>query len=308
MPSLRKDSISKDTKEVTERFAESVRIMAQLRGPDGCPWDQKQTFDSIRKYTLEETWEVLDAIERRDWTNLREELGDLALQVLFYAQMASESEEIGFSIADVLEDLNRKLIRRHPHVFGEAASREAGNRASVDAAVNGSTDQVLSNWEAIKQAEKHLPKPVVRTDARSSLLDGVVRGQPALAEAAQIGSKTAKVGFDWPVWTDLLLKLSEETEELIQEVHTPEATPNRQERIEAELGDLLFTAAQLARHLGVDAEMALRGASLRFRRRFAWMELAADRGLADLEPEALEELWRRAKLELAATESGDGKR
>lgn len=301
-----------DMNAVTEHFAESVRIMARLRAPDGCPWDRKQDFDSIRKYTLEETWEVLDAIERRDWANLREELGDLTLQVLFYAQMASESQEADFSIADVLAELNRKLVRRHPHVFGEAASRAAGNRVEVDAAVDGSPERVLANWEAIKQAEKQAVKSAAQAtegqDIRSSLLDGVVRGQPALAEAAQIGSKSARVGFDWPVWTDLLKKLAEETDELVAEANTPAETPQRQQRIEAELGDLLFTAAQLARHLGVDAEMALRGANLRFRRRFAWMEWAADRGLADLEPEALEELWRRAKLELAATESGDGKR
>jgi MazG family protein len=261
-----------------------------------------------RTNAQEETWEVLDAIERRDWTNLREELGDLTLQVLFYAQMASESEEAGFSIADVLEALNRKLVRRHPHVFGQEASRAAGNRVEVDAAVDGSAERVLANWDAIKQAEKQAAKPSEGKDVHNSLLDGVVRGQPALAEAVQIGSKSAKVGFDWPVWTDLLKKLAEETEELVAEAHAPEEAPNRKKRMEAELGDLLFTAAQLARHLDVDAEMALRGANLRFRRRFARMELAADRGLAELEPEALEELWRRAKLELAAEESGDGKR
>ncbi len=308
MHSHANESSPTEMNAVTEHFAESVRIMARLRAPDGCPWDRKQDFDSIRKYTLEETWEVLDAIERRDWDNLREELGDLTLQVLFYAQMASESEEAGFSIADVLAELNRKLVRRHPHVFGEAASRAAGNRVEVDAAVDGSSERVLANWEAIKQAEKQAAKSAVSQDLRSSLLDGVVRGQPALAEAAQIGSKSARVGFDWPAWSDLLKKLAEETDELVAEVDTPEHTPQRQQRVEAELGDLLFTAAQLARHLGVDAEMALRGANLRFRRRFAWMEWAAERGLADLEPEALEELWRRAKLELATTESGDGKR
>lgn len=312
MQSDENNSSPKDLKAAAEHFAESVRIMARLRGPDGCPWDRKQSFDSIRKYTLEETWEVLDAIERRDWTNLREELGDLMLQVLFYAQMASESDEAGFSIAQVLEGLNRKLVRRHPHVFGEAASRAAGNAAAVDTAVDGSTERVLANWEAIKQAEKQAAKldkkPAAGNDVRSSLLDGVVRGQPALAEASQIGSKAAKVGFDWPAWTDLLKKLTEETEELVEEARKPDDAPMRKERVEAELGDLLFTAAQLARHLGVDAEMALRGANLRFRRRFAQMEAAADQGLAELEPEALEELWRQAKLKLAAEESGDRKR
>lgn len=308
MPSYGKDSLPRDMHAVTEHFAESVRIMARLREPDGCPWDRKQSFDSIRKYTLEETWEVLDAIERRDWVNLREELGDLTLQVLFYAQMASESEEAGFSIADVLEGLNRKLVRRHPHVFGEAASRAAGNVAEVGAAVDGSTERVLANWEAIKQAEKQAARSANDKEDRRSLLDGVVRGQPALAEAAQLGSKAAKVGFDWPVWTDLLKKLTEETEELVEEAQQPDGALMRQERVEAELGDLLFTAAQLARHLGVDAEMALRGANARFRRRFACMEQTADRELAELAPEVLEELWQGAKLELATEESGDRKR
>lgn len=286
-----------------EQFAESVRIMARLRGPDGCPWDRKQDFDSIRKYTLEETWEVLDAIERRDWGNLREELGDLMLQVLFYAQMAAEHDAAGFSMADVLVELNRKLVRRHPHVFGEEASRAAGNVAAVDADVDGSSERVLANWETIKKAEKQRIETQNSDDAgRVGVLDGVVRGQPALAEAAQIGSKAAKVGFDWTEWTELLKKLAEETEELVAEAREPEDAPARQARMEAELGDLLFTAAQLARHLGVDAEMALRGANLRFRRRFAWMEAMSGQALEQAKAGELEELWRRAKQALANEE------
>ena len=156
-------------------FAESVAIMARLRGPGGCPWDREQSFDTIRKYTLEETYEVLDAIERRDWPNLTEELGDLLLQVLFYAQMAAD--EGRFTIADVLETLNRKLIRRHPHVFGEEASAAAGNKASVDAQVEGSAAKVLSNWDQIKLAEK---QSAAHDQATDSLLDSVQRGQPAL--------------------------------------------------------------------------------------------------------------------------------
>src|ERR1700689_158357 len=132
-------------------FAEAVSIMARLRGPGGCPWDREQTFDTIRKYTLEEAYEVFDAIERRDFPHLAEELGDLLLQVLFYAEMAAN--EGYFTIADVLNHLNRKLIRRHPHVFGDEASRAAGNRADVDAAIEGSAAAVLRNWEEIKAAE-----------------------------------------------------------------------------------------------------------------------------------------------------------
>jgi nucleoside triphosphate diphosphatase len=194
-------------------FAEAVAIMARLRGPGGCPWDREQSFDSIRKYTLEETYEVLDAIERRDWANLSEELGDLLLQVLFYAEMASELDaDAGrFSIVDVLAGLNRKLIRRHPHVFGEAASAAAGNVAVVDVAVEGSAARVLANWDAIKKAEKGEAAGV-------SLLDGVMRGQPALLEASKLGSKAAKVGFDWPDWRGLLAKVAEETDELVEAV------------------------------------------------------------------------------------------
>src|SRR3954464_9515858 len=175
-------------------FEQSVAIMARLRAPGGCPWDQEQTFDTIRKYTLEEAYEVFDAIERRDFAHLSEELGDLLLQVLFYAEMAAN--EGRFTIADVLDALNRKLIRRHPHVFGEEASRAAGNQAHVNADVEGSAARVLRNWDDIKAAEK--PSPAAETAA--SRLDAVQRAMPALAEAAKLGSKAAKAGFDWPHW------------------------------------------------------------------------------------------------------------
>jgi MazG family protein len=285
------------TPETATAFAESVAIMARLRAPDGCPWDREQSFDSIRKHTLEETYEVLDAIERRDWTNLTEELGDLLLQVLFYAQMAAD--EGRFTIADVLQTLNRKLIRRHPHVFGEAASATAGNRASVDAAVDGSASRVLANWEQIKKAEKSAAAP-----SDKSLLDEVQRAQPALAEAAKLGSKAAKVGFDWTGWRDLLAKLEEETAELVAEADLPADAPGRKQAMESELGDLLFTAVNLGRHLGLDAEMALRGTNARFRARFREMERVANeihaKPLAELAPAELEALWNRAKRTLAA--------
>ena len=288
-----------DAALAAQSFARSVAIMARLRGPGGCPWDREQSFDSIRKHTLEETYEVLDAIERRDWPNLAEELGDLLLQVLFYAQMAGEkpSAEGGFSIAQVLDRLNEKLVRRHPHVFGEKASREAGNQATVNATVDGSADRVVANWDAIKSAEKQSTPAAEST----GLLDGVLRAQPALSEAAQIGSKAAKVGFDWPEWRMLLDKLTEETNELVAEAEKPSDDPSRNPAIEAELGDLLFTAAQLGRHLKVDPEMALRGANLRFRQRFAWMELNAEQKLASHSPARLEALWSAAKRELAET-------
>jgi MazG family protein len=275
-------------------FAESVAIMARLRGPGGCPWDREQSFDSIRKYTLEETYEVLDAIERRDWANLTEELGDLLLQVLFYAQMASD--EGRFTIAEVLETLNRKLIWRHPHVFGEEASAAAGNAALVDADVDGSAARVLANWEQIKLAEKKAGVKDV------SLLDSVQRAQPALAEAGKLGSKAAKVGFDWSDWRDLLAKVEEETAELVVAAEMDADDAERHAEIESEVGDLLFTVVNLGRHLGVDAEMALRGTNARFRRRFGVMETSSEKPLNELAPAELEALWVGAKKQLAEVE------
>jgi nucleoside triphosphate diphosphatase len=285
-------------------FEQSVAIMARLRAPGGCPWDREQSFDSIRKYTLEEAYEVFDAIERRDFPHLSEELGDLLLQVLFYAEMAAN--EGHFTIADVLDSLNRKLVRRHPHVFGDEAARAAGNRAEVDANVEGSADAVLRNWEEIKAAEKpfHAADKLGAAGAPSaqgppaSRLDRVLRAVPALAEAAKLGAKAQKSGFDWPTWRELLPKIVEETAEL--EAEAASADPARKPAVEAELGDLLFTVVNLGRHLGVDAEMALRNCNLRFRQRFREMELAAPRPLEELGPNELEALWVQAKRKLAA--------
>ncbi|MGO9340229.1 MAG: nucleoside triphosphate pyrophosphohydrolase [Terracidiphilus sp.] len=280
-------------------FEQSVSIMARLRAPGGCPWDREQSFDSIRKYTLEETYEVFDAIERRDFPHLAEELGDLLLQVLFYAEMAAN--EGHFTIADVLNHLNSKLIRRHPHVFGEEASRAAGNKADVDAAVEGSSAAVLRNWEEIKSAEKRgaaeKAAGALLNSGSGSRLDSVQRALPALAEATKLGAKAQKAGFDWPGWRDLLPKLVEETAEL--EAEAASGDPARKPFVEAELGDLLFTAVNLGRHLGVDAEMALRGCNRRFRERFRLMERAADRPLEELGPAELESLWSEAKKKLA---------
>jgi XTP/dITP diphosphohydrolase/ATP diphosphatase len=279
-------------------FEQSVSIMARLRAPSGCPWDREQSFDSIRKYTLEETYEVFDAIERRDFGHLAEELGDLLLQVLFYSEMAAN--EGHFTIAEVLDHLNRKLVRRHPHVFGEEASRAAGNRADVDAAVEGSSAAVLRNWEEIKLAEAlHAAGAPSAQKPLASRLDSVQRAMPALAEAAKLGAKAQKAGFDWPHWRDLLPKLAEETAELEAEAAAAEGDAARKHAVEAELGDLLFTAVNLGRHLGVDAEMALCGCNRRFRDRFREMELAADRPLEELAPDELETLWAQAKLKLA---------
>jgi len=256
--------------DTARALGEAAAIMARLRGVDGCPWDREQTFDSIKKYTLEETYEVFDAIERRAWPELKDELGDLLLQVLFYAQMAEEAGY--FTLREVAEGLNAKLVRRHPHVFGGATAADAG--------------AVLRNWEQIKVEEKR-----ARPADDGSLLDDVPRTMPATLEASKLGSKAAKVGFDWPDASGLFAKLDEEIAELMVEVET-----GNRAKVEAEFGDLMFTAMNLARHLGVDAESALRGSNAKFRRRFAAMERAAgEGGLEGKGIDALEELWVGAK-------------
>ncbi len=279
--------------QAARQFAEAVRIMARLRGPGGCPWDREQNFDTIKKYTLEETYEVFDAIERRNWPDLKDELGDLLLQVLFYAQMAGEAGD--FTIADVVENLNAKLVRRHPHVFGEAEAETSA--------------EVLRHWERVKQAEK--AGKLEATDSASgkkSLLDDVPRTMPAMMEAGKLGSRAAKVGFDWPedgLAAGLFAKLAEETEELRAEVTLRGQGAENAEALAGEFGDLLFTMANLARHLKVDAESALRGTNARFRSRFGAMEQAhAEQigngtgesvSLSTLSADELEVLWQQAK-------------
>jgi XTP/dITP diphosphohydrolase/ATP diphosphatase len=254
-----------------EPLAEAVAIMARLRGPDGCPWDREQTFDTIKRHTLEETYEVFDAIERRSWPELKDELGDLLLQVLFYAQMAAEAGY--FTIDDVAAGLNAKLIRRHPHIFGDVRAEDAST--------------VLKNWEEIKREEKK-----AAGGGEQSLLADVPRSMPAMLEAGKLGSRAAKVGFDWPDTEGLFAKLDEETAELREEIKALDAAA-----IEDELGDLLFTAVNLARHLKVDPESALRSANAKFRRRFTAMEEATggQDKLRMLTPDELEDEWRRAK-------------
>jgi nucleoside triphosphate diphosphatase len=265
----------------TDPIAEAVAIMERLRGPHGCPWDREQTFDSIKRHTLEETYEVFDAIERRSWPDLKDELGDLLLQVLFYAQMASEAGH--FDIHDVAENLNAKLIRRHPHIFAGAEAADA--------------NAVLRNWEQIKQTEKKASQ-----SKQASMLDDIPRSMPALMEAGKLGSRAAKVGFDWPNADGLFDKLHEEIGELKAELNPPSAAGSTAS-IEAELGDILFTAVNLARHLKVDPESALRSTNAKFRRRFAAMESAAGNSaaLAASTPDQLEILWNQAKN--AAAES-----
>ena len=278
-------SLKATTPEDTQRgatsleqaFSRAVAIMAKLRAPGGCPWDREQTFDSIRRYTLEETYEVMDAIERKDWNGLKDELGDLFLQVLFYAEMAQEAGH--FHLEDVMENLNDKLVRRHPHVFA--------NRNGVE-----NSAQVFANWEEIKKQER-----VARTGAKdTSLLDAIPRTLPALMEANKLGSKASSVGFDWKTAAPVFDKLDEELNELREAVLT-----NQNAAQEEELGDVLFTLVNLSRKLGLHSELALRGANAKFRRRFSAMEESAasnqlDKPLEGLSSDELEELWNRAKM------------
>ena len=266
--------------EAAASLAESIAIMARLRGPDGCPWDREQTFDSIKRHTLEETYEVFDAIERRAWPDLKDELGDLLLQVLFYAQMASEAGY--FTLQDVATNLNAKLIRRHPHIFAGAEVADS--------------DAVLRNWEQIKQSEKRASTDPQSSGPPPSMLDDIPRAMPAVLEASKLGSRAAKVGFDWPNAEGLFDKLQEEIGELKAEL-TPSSERQSKAAIEAEFGDLLFTAVNLARHLKVDPESALRATNAKFRRRFAAMESAAGSAdaLAASTPSELDILWNQAK-------------
>jgi len=247
--------------------------MARLRAPGGCPWDRKQTFETIKSYLLEEAYEVMDAIDREDWPGLAEELGDLLLQPVFFAEMANE--EGLFSIADSLEAINCKLIRRHPHVFGDASAETA--------------EDVKQRWDEIKQQEK----AEQGIAAAASILENVPRNLPALVEAEKISKKAAGVGFEWPNISGVVEKLQEEAAELAEAREGDDQT-----HIEHEIGDMLFTVVNLARFLKIDPEQALRKTNRRFRERFAFVERGVAVAGGTLEQTALaqlEELWQEAK-------------
>ncbi len=267
-----------------ERFERAVSIMARLRGPGGCPWDRDQTFDTIKPYTLEETYEVLEAIDNRDWPALTGELGDLLLQILFYSQMADEQGT--FSIDDVLDKLSDKLVRRHPHVFGDVIADTSG--------------EVLKNWDAIKKQEK-LDAGAAPSQSES-ILGGVSSAMPALLEAHKLSAKAAGVGFDWPNMEGIFDKLKEEAEELRQEVSQvsdrQELSEPLRQRVEEEIGDLFFVLVNMARYLSLDSESALKKSNRKFKRRFQWMEAslqASGRAPQDATADELESLWRQAK-------------
>lgn len=263
---------SSQKRSAGEKFEKLVAIMARLRSPEGCPWDRDQSFDTIKPYTLEETYEVLDAIDARDWPHLSEELGDLALQVVFYAQMAEDAGY--FRIEDSLDAINEKLIRRHPHIFGDAQANTA--------------EDVKKRWDEIKAEEKK-----GRADKQGLLLDSVPRSLPALMEASQISSKAARAGFDWETPEAVLAKLEEELHELSEARRGAS-----QEEIEGEIGDLLFVLVNLARFVKVDPEQALRKSNAKFRKRFAHVERELARAGKTLEQSTIgemESLWQQAK-------------
>ena len=288
-----------------ERFQRAVDIMARLRAPGGCPWDREQTFDSIKPYTLEEAYEVLEAIDNRDWEELQGELGDLLLQVLFYAEMAQEQGS--FSIDQVLDRLSDKLVTRHPHVFG-------------DVQANTSAD-VLRNWEALKAEEKKKRLAAgggkgAEQSQTQSVLAGVSSGIPALLEAFKLSSRAAHVGFDWPDIEGLFEKLREETAELREQLELfPEPGPRPhargiagasgeripdelRARLEDEVGDMLFVLVNIARYLSLDPESALKKTNRKFKRRFQAMEEQLRvRGMQPQQAslEELETLWQQAK-------------
>ncbi|MGM0434192.1 MAG: nucleoside triphosphate pyrophosphohydrolase [Pseudomonadota bacterium] len=265
-----------------------LALMARLRDPQqGCPWDLEQDFRSIVPHTIEETYEVADAIERGDFDHLPDELGDLLFQVVFYAQLAREEGRFGFS--DLVDGVTRKMIRRHPHIFPD------GTLDSHPGDADGMTEaDVRVNWDRIKAEEK---REQGAPETPASALDDVTPGLPAFQRAAKLQKRASRVGFDWPGTGMVFDKLHEEAEEL-KTAWQEQSGPQDRDAVEDELGDLLFVAVNLSRFLGVDAEQALRRANLKFERRFRRMEEQLDEageGLKGRDIGALEAAWQRAK-------------
>lgn len=256
---------SAGSEQAGEEFQRLVEVIDRLRGPDGCPWDREQTHRSVRDSLLEECYEVLEAIDAEDSAELRTELGDLLMQVVFHARMAAEAGE--FNIGDVIGGITAKLIRRHPHIFDQAKAADSG--------------EVLRRWEDIKAAER---------PEKASMLDGVPRAMPALAYSQEVQGRAARVGFDWRDDGGVIDKLAEEISELAGSASAAEK--------EAEFGDILFTLVNWARRQGIDAESALRGAGRKFTRRFKAMErYCGERGMSfrELTFDQQNELWERVK-------------
>ena len=295
-----------------------LKIMAQLRDPQsGCPWDVKQTMESLTRYTIEEAYEVADAIANGDMHDIKDELGDLLFQVVFYAQIASESR--AFSFDDVAKSISDKLVRRHPHVFANALASEGVSDTNENVTVERTllSDSALNaQWDAIKAQEKQLKKQRLKQDSEAtenSILDNVPKGMPALMYAQKLQKVCAKVGFDWPDAAPVIEKVREEVEEIQQELDFKQraqgalktgvvplnsGVPDNQQAIEEEIGDALFAMVNLARHCKVDADTALRNASNKFANRFKGVErLAAEQGdkLDALTLDEMEALWQQVK-------------
>lgn len=294
MPRLDLKGCLRARKSIGKAFEALVALQARLRAPNGCPWDREQTHDSLRTYLIEEAYEVLDALDSGDARKFADELGDLLLQIVFHAQLAAERGT--FDIADVIEQIYTKMVRRHPHVFGNV-------RAKTSA-------QVLKNWEQLK-AEERAKGPV--TDPQSvqaSILDPVPRSLPALGEAHQLTRRAANVGFDWPDVNGIFDKLAEETAELKATLGGPGSGGRSAEKMEEEVGDLLFVGVNLARFLGLDAEIALKKANRKFAQRFREMErIAAESGqkLSGLSPAKLHALWNEVKGASGDAAAGKGR-
>lgn len=264
--------------EPTRQLERAVAIMRRLRAPGGCPWDAEQTHESLISNLIEESYECIDAIRSQDWPHLREELGDVLLQVLFHAELARENPQEGFDINDVARELCEKLVRRHPHVFGSSQVRSA--------------DGVLKQWDEIKRQEHSLEgKPY---------LQDCGKGLPAMLRAWKLGKKAARVGFDWPDAAGVVEKVREETEEVVGTLSLPDGHPH----VEEELGDLLFTVVSLCRRRHVDPEVALDAANRKFERRFnrmeAWLR-EQETTLAEATAEQMETTWRKVKAEEASS-------
>jgi MazG family protein len=284
MPRLDLRGDARARKRIGKAFESLIALQARLRAPNGCPWDREQTHDSLRTYLVEETYEVLDALDSGDARKFADELGDLLLQIVFHAELAAEAGK--FDIADVIEQIFTKMVRRHPHVFGKV-------RAETSA-------DVLKNWEQLKAEERAKSKASEAKASDASILDVVPRSLPGLLEAHQLTRRAANVGFDWQDVKGIFDKLAEETAELKQSLASGDG---RAEEIEEEVGDLLFVGVNLARFLGFDAEIALKKANRKFAQRFRGMErLAAARGqsLSGLSAAEFDGLWNEVK-------SGDGK-
>lgn len=259
-----------------ETFAAFVDTIAALRAPNGCPWDREQTHESIARNMIEEAYEAVDAIEQRDTTHLREELGDVLLQVVLQSQIAADAGE--FTVADVCRDVNAKMIRRHPHVFGEAAA--------------GSAEDVLSIWDNVKLAEKSAAD--AQTEEPEGLLDSVPASFPALLQAYKISRKAVAAGFEWDTVEDVWAKVEEEIAEFKQACRSDDAQAK-----ELEFGDVLFSLVNVARKEGIDAETALRATCRKFRERWAFMEGAAwgqDKRIEELDMDEMQQLWDQAKM------------